>query len=133
MSNERSPRESCSTTIGTIGMSLLLLFGAEPAQQRRASEAPVVAELAARERAVLCHRNDSSRVGAEQLGGLLGGEHVLDRVREEIVLADGQVVLDEMSHEILLGRAELDGGAGELVGCFIRESYIERAHILISR
>src|SRR3954453_22387082 len=135
MSNERSPRESCSTTIGTMGMCLFLLVGlaAEPAHERGASEAPVVADLAAGQRAFFCHRDDSSRVAAEQFGGFLGREDLLDGVREELVLADGEVVLHEVCDQILLRGAELDRGAGELVSCVFGEAYVERAPILLSR
>src|SRR3954453_17369393 len=135
MSNERSPRESCSTTIGTMGMCLFLLVGlaAEPAHERGPGEAPVAADLAAGQRSFFCHRDDSSRVGAEQFGGFLGREDFLDRVGEELVLADGQVVLHEVGDQVLLWRAELDCGAGELVSGVFREAYVKRAHILLSR
>src|SRR3954454_2747065 len=112
---------------------LFLLFGAEPVQERGAGEAPVVADLAAGDRALLCHSDHSSHVAAEQVSGLLGGEDFLRRVREELVPADGQVILHELGDEVLLGRAQFNGGTGELVSGLFWESYVERAHILISR
>jgi hypothetical protein len=43
------------------------------------------------------------------------------------------VVLHELGYEVLLGGPHLERGAVELVGCRFRETYVERAHILISR
>src|ERR1044072_36053 len=71
MSNERSPRASCSTTIGTIGIALLLVFvvAGQPAQDAIPREPPLVAELAARQLAGFGHRSDRIGGGAQQGSG----------------------------------------------------------------
>src|SRR5437763_16120970 len=84
MSKARSPRESCSTTIGTRGISSAL----QPAQDGVAGEAPLAAELAPGQLAAVGHLPDGLLVDAQQLGDLGDGQD-LARVRgDERVLPD---------------------------------------------
>src|SRR3954453_14696791 len=105
---------------------LLVGLAAEPAHERGANEAPVVADLAAGQRSCFCHRDDSSRVATEQLGGFLDSQDLLDGVREELVLADGEVVFHELGDQVLLRGSELDRSARKLVSGVFREAYVER-------
>src|SRR4051812_20707917 len=103
MSNERSPRASCSMTIGTSDTSASLLlrrlgrvgrFAAGPAGQpvedRAAREAPLLAEPPSRQLARRGERRELLLVKLEQLGQLRERQHLARLGRQERRAADGE-------------------------------------------
>src|SRR3954451_9391071 len=149
ISTAPSPRASCSTTIGTIGMSVALL-AAEPAQQGGPREAPVVAEPARGEVAGLGHRRQHVALDLEQVGRLAEREHLgrpgrqergapdrhrvvhLDHLRAPPREARRDLhVLDQAGDQVLLGDLQLEGRAVELVGVRLRDPYVEGCALLV--
>src|SRR5918999_5017529 len=148
MSKERSPRESCSMTTGTRGISLggrgasgpLIVSRREPVENGPARETPLLADPSARRLARLGHPLDLRRLDLEQGGELVEREYLGRAGRLERVAAHGEGVVrglhgdsaasgqlleraevpgvdvarNQPGHEILLRRAELEGGAVEL-------------------
>src|SRR3954452_1247000 len=91
MSNERSPRPSCSTTMGTRGMS----GTPQPIEDGLPGEAPLPADLAARELARVGQLLHRVLVDPEEHRDLRQGEDVARRGvggGDEADTADGHVV-----------------------------------------
>src|SRR4051794_40043341 len=91
MSKERSPRESCSTTMGTRGTGLLLsLATGEPVENGAPGEAPLVPDPTPRELSLVREGLDGGLVGLEELGHVGQRHYLRDLIGQERVLAHDQ-------------------------------------------